>query len=72
MKTDPGSDARGKTSAGGSLLYQQPGTPTGLPPFLGSSLGENPQRQRVSGDEGMETKAWEDQNPLSRDDRGEA
>ena len=43
MKTEPGSDARGKTSAVGSLLYQQPGTPTGLPPFSGSSLGENPQ-----------------------------
>lgn len=60
VKMEPGSGAREMPSAAGvpappaARDSHQP-----LPPFLGSSLGDTPHLQRVSGDEGMEMRTWE-------------
>ena len=53
----PGFDAREKTVASESLLNpSSQGLLLGSPPFLGSSLGDNPQLQRMRGEEWVEMR----------------
>lgn len=52
VKLKPGFDSREKIVASEFLLYpSSQGLLLGSPPFLGSSLGDNPQLQRMSGEE---------------------
>ena len=58
VKLEPGFDAREKIVASESLLYpNSQGLLLSSPPFLGSSLGDNPQLQRMSGEEWVAVRA---------------